>query len=105
MREIGHASRLIHQVRETMEIDERVWKVMQKRLGYSDEEMVLFRADPRNADVISRGASLADKRVSSWRWSNPTVVTAVTRSATGLPLMPLAICSLACARRRCAPTR
>ena len=39
MREIGHASRLIHQVRETMEIDERVWKVMQKRLGYSDEEM------------------------------------------------------------------
>jgi uncharacterized repeat protein (TIGR04076 family) len=46
-----------------MEIDERIWKVMQKRLGYGDEEMALFRADPRNTDVIARGADLADKRI------------------------------------------
>ena len=46
-----------------MEIDERIWKIMQKRLGYSDEEMALFKADPRNADVIARGAGLADKRI------------------------------------------
>ena len=46
-----------------MGIDERIWKVMQKRLGYSDEEMAQFKADPRNADVISKGAGLADKRV------------------------------------------
>ena len=46
-----------------MEIDERVWKVMQKRLGYSDEEMAQFQADPRNADVIAKGAALTDKRI------------------------------------------
>jgi uncharacterized repeat protein (TIGR04076 family) len=46
-----------------MEIDERIWHVMQKRLGYTDEETTLFRADPRNADVISKGANLADKRI------------------------------------------
>ena len=46
-----------------MEINERVWKIMQKRLGYSDEEMALFRADPRNADVLSKGADLANKRI------------------------------------------
>jgi uncharacterized repeat protein (TIGR04076 family) len=63
MREIGRASRFTHRARETMEVDERIWKVMQKRLGYSDEEMALFKADPRNADVISKGAGLADKRI------------------------------------------
>jgi uncharacterized repeat protein (TIGR04076 family) len=46
-----------------MEIDERIWKVMQKRLGYSDEELAQFKADPRNADVIAKGASLANKRI------------------------------------------
>jgi hypothetical protein len=46
-----------------VEIDERVWKIMQKRLGFSDEEMMLFRTDPRNADVLSKGAALANKRI------------------------------------------
>ena len=46
-----------------MEMDERIWKITQKRLGYSDEEMALFRADPRNADVLSRGANLVNKRI------------------------------------------
>ena len=46
-----------------MEVDERVWQVMQKRLGYSGEEMAQFQADPRNADVLARGAALADKRI------------------------------------------
>jgi uncharacterized repeat protein (TIGR04076 family) len=46
-----------------MEIDERIWQVMQKRLGYSDEELAQFKADPRNADVIIQGAGLADKRI------------------------------------------
>lgn len=46
-----------------MEVEERVWKIMQERLGYSDEEMALFRADPRNADVLSKGADLANKRI------------------------------------------
>ena len=46
-----------------MQNDERIWKVMQKRLGYSDEEIAQFRADPRNADVIAKGAALADNRI------------------------------------------
>ena len=46
-----------------MEIEARVWKLMQKRLGYSDEEMVQFRTDPRNGDVIAQGTALADKRI------------------------------------------
>jgi hypothetical protein len=46
-----------------MKIDERVWKIMQKRLGYSGDELALFKADPRNADVISRGAGLSDKHI------------------------------------------
>lgn len=46
-----------------MAIDERVWKLMQKRLGYSDEEMALFKADPRNVDVLSRGADLMSKLI------------------------------------------
>ena len=52
---------ITHQARMTMGIDERIWKVMQKRLGYSDEDLMLFKADPRNADVISRGADLMNK--------------------------------------------
>jgi uncharacterized repeat protein (TIGR04076 family) len=44
-----------------MEIDDRVWKVVQKRLGYSDDELALFEADPRNADILSRGADLLNK--------------------------------------------
>jgi uncharacterized repeat protein (TIGR04076 family) len=44
-----------------MEVDERIWRMMQRRLGYSDEEMALYRADPRNADILSKGADLASK--------------------------------------------
>lgn len=29
-----------------MALDERMWKIIQKRLGYSDEEMVEFKNDP-----------------------------------------------------------
>ena len=46
-----------------VEIGERIWKLMQRRLGYSDEEMVAFRADPRNVDVVAKGAGLADKQI------------------------------------------
>ncbi|MCP4536216.1 MAG: TIGR04076 family protein [Chloroflexi bacterium] len=46
-----------------MEIDKRVSKIVQKRLGYSDEEMSLFQENPRNADIISKGASLGNKRI------------------------------------------
>jgi uncharacterized repeat protein (TIGR04076 family) len=42
-------------------IDNRLWKIMQRRLGYSDAEAERFKADPRNADVLSRVAELAKK--------------------------------------------
>ena len=41
-------------------IDERIWRVMQKRLGYSDEEMALFRNNPRNEQVLDKAKILAD---------------------------------------------
>ena len=38
-----------------MKVDEQVWRFMQQHLGYSDEEMVLFRSNPKNEDIISKG--------------------------------------------------
>jgi len=46
-----------------METDPRIWKIMQKRLGYDDEEMALFMQDPRNADVLSKSAELLNKTI------------------------------------------
>ena len=46
-----------------MELDERVWRIMQKRLGYTDEETKQFMADPRNADVIAKSAALMEKYI------------------------------------------
>jgi uncharacterized repeat protein (TIGR04076 family) len=44
-------------------MDERMWRVMQRHLGYSDEEMAIFRDNPRNADVMSKAAALMDKTI------------------------------------------
>jgi hypothetical protein len=40
-------------------IDGRIWNIMQKRLGYSDEEQELFRNNPRNEQVLSNGSELS----------------------------------------------
>jgi uncharacterized repeat protein (TIGR04076 family) len=34
------------------------WKIMKDRLGYTDEEMRLFRENRRNADVLSKAPAL-----------------------------------------------
>lgn len=39
------------------------WKAMQERLGYTDEEMKIFREDPRNEDVVSKAPGLLDKTI------------------------------------------
>jgi uncharacterized repeat protein (TIGR04076 family) len=44
-----------------MAIDERRWRIIQRHLGYSDEEMEAFRADPRNTDVLEKNADLMGK--------------------------------------------
>lgn len=42
-------------------LDDRVWKIMQRRLGYTNEEAEQFQANPRNADVLSKTAELLKK--------------------------------------------
>jgi len=44
-----------------MTIDESVWSFFQKHLGYTDEEMVKFKEDPRNEDILSKGVGLMNK--------------------------------------------
>ena len=39
------------------------WKIMQKHLGYNDEEMAAFRDNPRNADVLSKSPGLMGKTI------------------------------------------
>jgi uncharacterized repeat protein (TIGR04076 family) len=46
-----------------MAIDERLWGIMGKRLGYSEEELEEFQADPRNALVLEKAAELAGSRI------------------------------------------
>lgn len=46
-----------------MPVDERMWKIMQKRLGYSDAELDKFRKNPRNADVLAKSAELMKKNI------------------------------------------
>ena len=39
------------------------WKVIKKRLGYTDEEMKKFRENPRNEDVLSKAPELFRKTI------------------------------------------
>ncbi len=43
-------------------MDDRRWKLVQMRLGYNDEEMKSFRANPRNEHVVQKGAELTQIR-------------------------------------------
>jgi uncharacterized repeat protein (TIGR04076 family) len=44
-------------------MDERIWRLVQRRLGYTDEEMTTFRDNPRNADVLSKGSTLMNTSI------------------------------------------
>jgi hypothetical protein len=44
-------------------VDERLWKIMQRHLGYSDEELKIFRENPGNEDVLSRTPALMSKLI------------------------------------------
>ena len=39
------------------------WKIMKERLGYTDEEMKVFRENPRNEDVLSKVPALMNKTI------------------------------------------
>lgn len=43
--------------------DEKRWRLMQHLLGYTDDEMAMFRNDPRNADVLSKASGLLNKTI------------------------------------------
>ncbi len=44
-------------------VSEGVWKLMQHRLGYTDEELEKFKNDPRNEKIMARAAELLNKTV------------------------------------------
>jgi len=43
--------------------DTMKWTLMKRHLGYTDEEMELFRADPRNQDVLAKAPALLAKTI------------------------------------------
>ena len=43
--------------------DTMKWKLMKKRLGYTDKEMKSFRENPRNEDILSKAPELMDKTI------------------------------------------
>jgi len=46
-----------------MKVDETTWDFMQKRLGYTDEEMKAFRKNPRNENVLFKAPALMKKTI------------------------------------------
>nr|MDO8082878.1 hypothetical protein [Candidatus Freyarchaeota archaeon] len=46
-----------------MKVSKEVWNLFQKHLGYNDEEMKLFRENPRNEDVLSKTNALMNKTI------------------------------------------
>ena len=43
--------------------DTMKWKLMKKRLGYTEEEIKTFRENPRNEDILSKAPQLMDKTI------------------------------------------
>jgi uncharacterized repeat protein (TIGR04076 family) len=46
-----------------MKIDESTWTFIQRHLGYTDEEMVRFRENPVNEDILTNVMGLLNKTV------------------------------------------
>jgi uncharacterized repeat protein (TIGR04076 family) len=46
-----------------MSVDETTWQFMQEHLGYSDEEMKLFRDNPKMADIVEKAPELMQKTI------------------------------------------
>ncbi len=44
-----------------MAVSEDTWKLVQKHLGYSDEEMKIFRTDSRNEDALLKTIPMLNK--------------------------------------------
>ena len=46
-----------------MEVNEETWKFMQQHLGYTDEELEVFRSNPKNVDIMSKAPELMNKTI------------------------------------------
>ncbi len=46
-----------------MKISEEQWKKIQEHLGYTDEELQLFKKNPRNEEILLKGMDLLDKTI------------------------------------------
>ncbi len=44
-------------------MNNEMWNFVQKHLGYSDEEMELFKSNPRNSDVLLKAPELMNKTI------------------------------------------
>jgi len=55
-----------------MKVEEGVWNFFQGHLGYSDDEMKAFMENPRNEEVLSKGAALMNKTI--WTGVGPREV-------------------------------
>jgi uncharacterized repeat protein (TIGR04076 family) len=49
--------------KEGTTMSEDIWKKLQTHLGYTDEEMEIFRANPRNEDALSKTAVMLNKTI------------------------------------------
>lgn len=48
---------------EQQQAEDAIWKFMQQRLGYSNDELEKFRQDPRNRKIMERSSELLSKTV------------------------------------------
>jgi uncharacterized repeat protein (TIGR04076 family) len=46
-----------------MKTDEGIWKMVQEHLKYDDEEMEIFKANPRNEDVLSKTLIMLNRMI------------------------------------------
>jgi uncharacterized repeat protein (TIGR04076 family) len=46
-----------------MHADDRKWKVVQRHLGYTDEQMAIFKEDARNREVLNSSFNVKDKLI------------------------------------------
>ena len=44
-------------------MDKRLWKLAQRHLGYTGDELAHFQGNPRNADVLSKSGALMDRTI------------------------------------------
>ena len=45
------------------QVPEQVWEMMKSRLGYSDEELALFKLNPRNKRVLATAPEMTAKTI------------------------------------------